>query len=333
MLSRDVYLRDYPMGVPTRELFELRERLLPAVEDGQVLVRNRWMSVDPYMRGRMSLAPSYVPPFRLDRPLEGGSVGQVIASRHAGFPEGTWVLSQQGGWKQAFLTKGRDLRRIDPAEAPPAAWLGVLGLTGFSAYVGLVVLADVRPGQTVCVSAAAGAVGLAVGQIAKALGARSVGIAGGKDKCRWLTTDIGFDAAVDYKDERPLAAALAEACPDGIDIAFENVGGEPFHAALSAMNTRGRVIVCGMIEDYNGPTGRPMSNNLIEIAKRSLSVQGFIVGDFSGHHCEFETRMHAWLGQGVVRPIETVRQGIDAAPQAFLDLFAGGNRGKMLVAL
>jgi NADPH-dependent curcumin reductase CurA len=331
--SREIHLPVRPDGLPQLDQFHLVERELDAPKPGEVLVQNSWMSVDPYMRGRMTETPSYIPPFRLDRALEGGSVGQVIVSRNSSFAEGTWVLSMRGGWREVFRSTGADLRVIDVKTVPPQTWLGVLGLTGFTAYVGLIVLGRAQLGQTISVSAAAGAVGVTVSQIAKTIGCRVIGVAGGEDKCRWLGETLGLDAVIDYKAQNDLRARFQSACPEGLDVAFENVGGKPLEAALGTMKRRGRIVICGMIDGYNHSVLRPGPTNLAEIAKRSLDVHGFIASDYEDSRNAFERAMLEWHQSGAVQSIETIYDGLENAPRAFLDLFRGRIFGKMLVRL
>jgi hypothetical protein len=315
--------------------FELATVSVPEPGPGEVLVRNVYMSVDPYMRGRMYDRPSYVPPFQLGQPLEGGAVGRVIASNGGPFAVGDAVLGTQG-WREHFVSDGRGLRKIDPEAAPMSAYLGALGMPGLTAYVGLLEIAALAPGETVFVSGAAGAVGSVACQIAKAMGCRVVASAGSAEKVAWLEREAGVDAAFDYKAAGPgtrgLVAALAERAPDGIDVYFDNVGGEHLEAALDRLNLRGRVALCGMIAQYNDAAPPTGPRNLALAIGKQLTLRGFIVSRFAREFTpRFVADMARWVGEGRMRWTETIVDGIDRAPEAFLGLFRGDNLGKMLV--
>jgi hypothetical protein len=330
--SREIRLRERPDGAPESRHFELAEVEVPDPGPGQVLVRNLFMSVDPYMRGRMRDTRSYVPSFEVGRVMDGGSVGQVVASRHDGFVEGDSVVGMQG-WREYYLTDGEDQRKIDPAlGAPLSAYLGVLGMPGLTAYVGLLDIGKPQEGETVMVSAAAGAVGSLVGQIAKIKGCRAVGSAGSPEKVAHLTSELGFDAAFDYKTA-DLHEALTECCPDGIDVYFENVGGAMLEAVLLHMKPFGRIPVCGMISQYNATEASPGPRTLISIIPNRLRMQGFIVSDHWDRMNAFLRDVGGWLASGRIRYDETIVDGIDQAADAFIGLFQGGNTGKMLVRL
>jgi len=294
-----------------------------------VLVRNVYMSVDPYMRGRMRDVKSYVPPFEVGKPLEGGALGKVEASNHAEWPVGTYVSSGLG-WRDYFVSDGRNLQRVDPGLAPLTQYLGVLGGTGFTAYVGLLDLMEPREGETVFVSGAAGAVGLITGQLAKIRGCRVVGSCGSDEKVRLLTSDFGYDAAFNYKTS-DLEQALSEHCPDEIDIYFDNVGGDHLQAALNHMKDFGRISACGAISLYNLEDPQPGPNNLGNVIRKRLTMRGFIVSDHGDRRAAFQRDMLRWLGEGQVIDRETVVDGLERAPDAFMGLFHGDNVGKMLV--
>lgn len=326
--SREVRLARRPNGWPTPSDFELAETELPELEDGEVLVRNLYMSVDPYMRGRMNDVKSYTPPFALGEALQGGAIGEVQRSKHATLREGDLV--QHGlGWREAFVSDGRGLGVIETKGAPIPAYLSVLGGTGFTAYVGLLDLGQPKAGETVFVSAAAGAVGSIAGQIAKLKGCRVVGSAGSDEKVAWLR-DLGFDEGINYK-AGDLDAALGRACPDGIDVYFENVGGDHLQAALNHMNPFGRIPACGMISQYNSP--QPGPNNLSAIVRQRLTVRGFILSDHADRRPAFLADMTQWLAEGKLTSHETVVDGIENAVEAFIGLLRGENTGKMLVRL
>jgi NADPH-dependent curcumin reductase CurA len=329
--SREVQLAARPVGEPKLSDFKLIERELPPLSDGDVLVRNILMSVDPYMRGRMNDVKSYVPPFALNETLQGGAIGSVEESRNSKFEPGDIV--QNGlGWRTHFVSNGAGLGVIDTSKASPSAYLGVLGGTGFSAYVGLLDLGQPKAGETVFVSAAAGAVGSVAGQIAKIKGCRVVGSAGSDAKVRFLTEELGFDAAINYRTQT-LDDALGAACPEGIDVYFDNVGGDHLQAALNHMNVNGRIAACGMISQYNNTEPVPGPNNLAAVVRQRLTIRGFIVSDHFARHDAFLSDMSGWLRDGKMKNPETVVDGIENAPAAMIGLLRGENLGKMLVRL
>ncbi|MEO6045052.1 MAG: NADP-dependent oxidoreductase [Tepidiformaceae bacterium] len=329
--SREVRLARRPVGFPNDSDFELAEVTVPDPGAGELLVRNTWMSVDPYMRGRMNDVKSYTPPFALGEAMQGGAIGRVEASNNPQFKVGDHV--QHGlGWREYFVSDGRGLGVIDTTIATPEAYLSVLGGTGFTAYVGLLDLGEPKPGETVFVSAAAGAVGSIVGQIAKIKGCRAVGSAGSDEKVSLLTNELGFDAAFNYKTS-DLEEALDKTCPDGIDVYFENVGGEHLQAALNHMNPFGRISACGMISQYNNSEPMPGPDNLSTIVRQRLIISGFIVSDHAARRPAFLADMSEWLREGKVKSEETVVHGIENAAGAFMGLLRGENTGKMLVKL
>ena len=330
MKTRVIQLEKRPKGTPQPGDFRLVETRLPPLQEGQVLVRNLWMSVDPYMRGRMDGRDTYVPGFKVGEPLSGGAIGQVMESRHANFPEGVYV-SHQGGWREAFVGPGEAFVLVDPSVAPLPAFLGVLGMPGLTAYVGLG-LAEPREGETLFVSAAGGAVGSLVCQLGKQRGLRVVGSASSALKLDWLSNDLGVDAALNYK-ARNFAAQLAEACLDGLDIYFDNVGGSQLEAAIGQMNNFGRVIVCGMISFYNDPKKPTGPANFIQIVSKRLTMRGFIVTDHTKQYPGFIAEVGGLIRSGAVRWEETIIDGLERAPEALIGLFDGNNMGKMLVRL
>ena len=329
--SREIWLRTRPEAVPAAGDFDLVEVDVPDPGDGQVLVRNEWMSVDPYMRGRMRDEPSYADPWQVGEVMLGGAVGRVVASGDAGFAAGDLVSSNLG-WRDLALGPAEAFTALDPNVEHTADYLGVLGMPGHTAYVGLLDLGQPREGETVFVSAAAGAVGSVVGQIAKLRGCRVIGSAGSPEKTAWLVDDLGFDAAIDYRSE-DLDAALAEHAPDGVDVYFDNVGHDHLQAALNHMNDHGRVVACGSIAGYNATAPQPGPNNLGNIVRKRLTVRGFIVSDHADRRAAFLADMRRWLAEGEVRSRQTIVEGIERAPEAFLGLFEGSNIGKMVVRI
>jgi NADPH-dependent curcumin reductase CurA len=329
-LSREIRLASRPRGVPTAENFTLAQVDLGEPAPGEVLVRNLYVSVDPYMRGRMNDAKSYVPPFQIGEPLDGAAVGEVLLSRADGLAPGDIVTSMLG-WREAFLAPAAAVHRVDPAVEPRSAWLGVLGLTGFTAWAGLN-LVDVKAGDRVFISAAAGAVGSTAGQLAKLRGCFVVGSAGSAEKVRILTEELGFDAAFNYRDGN-LRQQLSAAAPEGIDVYFDNVGGEELEAALYAMRLHGRIIACGAIASYNAETPPPGPRNLGLMIGKRLTMKGFIVNDFNDQKPAFQQEVSGYLARGQLHPRETVVEGIERAPEAFIGLFRGANIGKMVVKL
>jgi NADPH-dependent curcumin reductase CurA len=327
-VSREIRLVARPRGFPGEDLFEIAEEPIRDPGDGQLLVRNAYFSVDPYMRPRMNDVRSYVAPFTLGEAMTGGAVGRVAASRNPAFAEGDWVLHQLG-WREWALSDGGGMRKVDTGEAPISTALGVLGMPGFTAYYGLFELGQPQPGETVFVSGAAGAVGSAAGQMAKIAGCRVLGCAGSDEKVEWLR-EIGFDHAFDYRSST-LRDAVAQASPDGIDIYFDNVGGDQLEAAIGALRTRGRVVACGSISRYNDVEAAPGPRNMFMVVTKRLRIQGYIITDHYNRFPEFFDRAREWVRDGRLRYRETVVEGIENAPKAFLGLLRGENIGKMLV--
>ncbi|MDR7161239.1 NADP-dependent oxidoreductase [Arthrobacter sp. BE255] len=330
--TREIRLSSRPTGRPVPENFRLAESPLPELQEGQILVRNLFISVDPYMRGRMNDVKSYSAPFALDAALDGGAVGEVIASRAEGRTVGDAVVHQLGWREYAVLdASATSVARTDLA--PASAFLGALGMTGLTAYAGLLKVAEFKPGDAVFVSGAAGAVGSLVGQIAKAMGAsRVIGSAGTPDKVARLL-ELGFDAAFNYNDG-PVRDELAKAAgPGGIDVYFDNVGGEHLEAALAVLNVGGRVAMCGAIAQYNSTEPTPAPRNLMLAIGKQLTLRGFLVGGYWHLMGEFAEKAAGWIADGTLQYDETVVDGLENAPQAFMDLLDGANTGKMLVRL
>lgn len=328
--SREIHLKKRPIGLPQESVFELVTVPIPEPGADEVLVRNIYMSVDPYMRGRMTERESYIPPFQLGQPLEGGCVGEVVKSRHDAFQAGDYV-SGMLGWREYYATSGSQLTKIDPSIAPLQGYLGVVGMPGLTAYVGLLNIGQPQPGETVFVSAASGAVGSVVCQIAKIKGCRVVGSAGSDQKTSWLRDEAGIDDTINYKKVDNLAATLGNVCPDGIDIYYDNVGGTHLDAALQHMNEHGRIVLCGMISQYNATEAPAGPSNLFIAIQRRLTLKGFIVFDHIDQQPDFYQDMGKWIKEGRMKWRETIVDGIQNAPGAFIGLFEGDNFGKMLV--
>jgi NADPH-dependent curcumin reductase CurA len=327
--TRAWHLKSRPTGMPDMSNFELKEATLTPLEEGMVRVDNKWLSVDPYMRGRMNDVKSYVPPFEIGAPMQGGAVGKVVESRAAGLEPGDTVFHMLG-WREVAVGKAEHFTKVPPMGVPDQQWLGNLGLTGATAYFGLLRVAEAKEGDIVFVSAAAGAVGSAVVQIAKAKGMTVIGSAGGADKCAWVR-ELGADAAIGYK-AGPVVKQLIEAAPKGIDVYFDNVGGDHLDAAFAAARNDARFAICGMIDSYNG--GEPASfRYIMRVIAARIAIKGFIYTDYMSEMPDFYRDMGGWIASGQVKSRETVHEGIEAMPQAFLGLFQGENMGKMLVKL
>ena len=330
--THQIRLVSRPTGWPTHDNFELVEVDVPPLQPGQVLVRNTVMSVDPYMRGRMNDTKSYVPPFELGEPLDGGAVGEVVASESETIVVGD-VVQHQLGWREHAVVDARQVRRIDTSAVPASAYLGVLGMPGLTAYVGLTRIAEVNEGDTVFVSGAAGAVGSLAGQIARNLGAaRVVGSAGSPEKISYVVDELGFDAGFDYHEES-VARQLRRHAPDGVDVYFDNVGGDHLEGAIANMKDFGRIALCGAIANYIATEASPGPRNMWLVVTRRLRLQGFIVTDHHDLAKEYFTAASTWIREGRLTFRETIVDGLDHAVDAFLDLQRGGNIGKMLVRL
>jgi NADPH-dependent curcumin reductase CurA len=329
--SREVRLKQRPVGLPTAADFEIAAVEVGSPGSGEVQVKNLYMSVDPYMRGRMIDRPSYVPPFELGVALQGGAVGEVVASGADGFKPGDIVTSMLG-WRETFNAPAQYLQKIETHGLPVQAFLGVAGMPGLTAYAGLTRVADIKAGDVVFVSAAAGAVGQVACQVARLKGCTVIGSAGGSEKTAFLQ-EIGVDQVIDYKAEPDLKAALKRAAPQGVDVYFENVGGAHLEAALDSARVNGRFALCGMISIYNDERPEPGPSNLALVIGKRLRLQGFIVSDHFDLAPQFVSELSGWIKSGRLRYRETVDEGIAAAPGAFLKLFTGENIGKMLVKL
>ncbi|MFC0284147.1 NADP-dependent oxidoreductase [Camelimonas abortus] len=332
-VNRQVIMASRPVGEPKPSDFAVVEKPVPQPGPGQVLVKTLWLSLDPYMRGRMSAAKSYARSLEPGDVIVGGTVGEVVASQNGSFRPGDIVLGY-AGWQAYGLSDGSDLRKIDVSSIPMQRYLGVLGMPGMTAYTGLLNIGQPKAGETVVVAAATGAVGAVVGQIAKIRGARAVGIAGGAEKCRFLLEELGFDAAVDHRDP-DMPARLKEACPNGIDVYFENVGGAVWNAVFPLLNDFSRIPLCGLIAHYNDTEAPPGPDRLPGFMRQALTkritLRGFIVSDFSADAPAFERDMSQWLREGRIRYREDIVEGLENAPEAFIGLLRGRNFGKLLV--
>ena len=328
-MARAWHLKSRPQGMPTLDNFELSEVEPAVLGEGMIRVRNRWLSVDPYMRGRMNDVKSYVPPFQVGEPMEGGAIGEVVESKADGFAPGD-LVQHMGGWRDEAVVPARGVHKLPDLGAPPEQFLGILGITGATAYFGLLDVAQAKPGDIVFVSAAAGAVGSVVVQIAKAKGLTVIGSVGGGEKCEFVRS-LGADAVVDYR-AAPILKGLAAAAPDGIDVYFDNVGGDHLDAAFALARNHARFAICGMIQGYNDPKPAALRYIMRIIAAR-IRVQGFLVIDYQSRMGEFYRDMGAWIASGAIKSHDTIVDGLEQAPDAFLGLFSGANTGKMLVRL
>lgn len=337
MTSKDWTLARRPVGEPQQSDFALVSHEVPAPSSGQIQVRNSWMSVDPYMRGRMYDRESYVPPFQIGEVLTGGAVGRVTASNHPDYKEGDLVLSM-AGWREAWTAAPEAVmanKLPGGTGLPDSAFLGIAGMPGLTAYAGILRVAELKEGDVVFVSGAAGAVGSAVVQIAKIKGCRVIGSAGGAEKCA-LVKELGADECIDYRaagDYQGLLSALRKAAPKGIDVYFDNVGGDHFQAAIEMARPFARMAICGMISQYNDTEPRPGPNNVIQIVGKQLQIKGFIVSSHADMQPQFLADMAKWISSGQMTFEETVMEGVENAPAAFMGLFSGKNKGKMLVKL
>ena len=330
MITKQIVLASRPKGLPTEDNFRLENIELPRLQVGEVLLKGLYYSVDPYMRGRMNDAKSYVPPFKIDQPIAGGVIAEVSESKSEKFITGDIVVGNLP-WRQQFIAPEKGLKKIDETIAPVSYYLGILGMTGLTAYFGLMQIGKPKAGETVVVSGAAGAVGVVVGQIAKIQGCRVIGIAGSDEKTKLLTKEFGFDAAINYKTTADIKKEIAEACPNGVDIYFDNVGGEISDAVMSNINFYGRIPLCGQISLYNSDKP-PMGPRLQPILlTRSVLMQGFIVGNFQSIFREGVQQLAQWVQEGKLKFTETIVYGFDQLPTALLGLFKGKNTGKMIV--
>ena len=331
LVSKEIRLKARPVGMPKSTDFEVASKPVAQPADGEVLVRNIWMSVDPYMRGRMMDRESYVPPFQIGEVLQGGALGQVVESKSDKLKVGDFVQSMWG-WREYETNKAETFQKIDPSLGPLQAYLGALGMPGMTAYAGLIKVGELKDGNTVFVSAASGAVGQIVCQLAKAHGCYVVGSVGSDEKGAWLLKQ-GVDKIINYKTCGDLNAAVGAAFPKGIDVYFENVGGAHLEAAINHMKPFGRLALCGMISQYNDTTPTPGPSNIIMAVGKSLKLQGFIVSNHLDILPAFYQEMGALIKAGKMKWQETIEDGIENAPKAFLNLFTGNNTGKMLVKI
>ncbi len=333
--SKAVYLKAYPQGSPSADDFEVRDVAVSAPGAGEMLCRTVWMSVDPYMRGRMRPdVKSYIPPFSLEEPLSGGAVSEVVESNIEGFAAGDLVVDFIGGWKELYISKGEQTQKIIPNLAPLPAWLGVLGMPGLTAWAGVTQILEPKEGETLFVSGAAGAVGSVVCQLGKLKGARVIASAGSPEKIRWLKEEAGVDVALNYKDyanAAELTKALVEAAPKGVNCYFENVGGMHLEAALNCIANGGRIALCGMISVYNNTEPEPGPPNLINLVGRGVMARGFIVSEYADKAMEFAGEVAPLVAAGKLKFQQTEYDGLATAPSAFMGLFSGENTGKAVV--
>lgn len=327
-INRQILLKSRPVGPPTEANFELVESSIPEPGEGQYLIRILYLSLDPYMRGRMSGVKSYTEPQPLNAVMQAGTVGQVVSSRHPGFAEGEYVLGFDG-WQEYAVSDGKGCRKLDPSKGPLSYALGVLGMPGLTAYAALFDVGRPKKGETVVVSAASGAVGSVVGQIAKIQGCRAVGLAGSDEKCDFVTKELGFDDCINYKTQ-DLDSALKTTCPDGIDIYYDNVAGRILEAVLKHINIGARIPLVGLISQYNA-TEMPPGPNLMPLLVKRAMIQGFLVSDHFQRMPDFLRDVSSWINAGKIKYREDIVKGIEEAPRAFLKLFSGENFGKLIV--
>jgi len=330
--NRQIILKQRPRGLPGPECYELRTSAVPEPAEGELLLRNLYLSLDPAIRGWMDDAPSYFPPIPLNAVMRGTTIARVVKSRSPEFKAGEMVQGLNG-WEDYSIAPavGFTLRIPPDLGRPYTNFLSVLGPTGLTAYFGLLEVGRPERGQTVLVSGAAGAVGSIVGQIAKILGCRAVGIAGGEKKCRWLTSELGFDAAVDYKATKDLTASVRTACPDGVDVFFDNVGGETLEAALDVINQRARIIMCGAISSYNATEPTPAPRNLWQLLVKTARLEGYLLSSYLGQWPEGRMKMLEWVRDGRIKFREHVDRGLENAPKSMLKLFDGSHDGKLII--
>lgn len=330
-VNRQFVLAARPVGMPKESDFRLVEAPLPALAQGQVLLRSMFLSVDPYMRGRMTGIRTYADPVNIGEVMVGGTVGKVIQSLNPGFSVGD-VVTGYWGWQEFATSDGKGLQKLDAGTAPPSTALGVLGMPGMTAYFGFLDICQPKPGETVVVSGAAGAVGSLVGQIAKIKGCRAVGVAGADDKVAWLTGELGFDAAFNYKTTQDYVAKLKDLCPNGIDCYFDNVGGPITDAVLPLLNVRARISICGQISQYNATKPEPGVRPYVFLLTKQARAEGFIITQFAERYAQVRVEMAQWLKDGKLKYRETVIEGFENMPRALIGVLSGDNTGKMLVA-
>lgn len=331
-VNRQIRLASRPSGWVQADNFAMTEESVPEPGDGEIVIKNLFMSVDPYMRGRMNDAKSYVPPFQIGEVLQAGVVGKVVASNNAEFAEGEYVNGMLG-WENYSVSNGQGLYKLGNTDVPLSWYLGILGMPGMTAWVGLTEIAGLKEGESVFVSAASGAVGSVVGQIARIYGCHVGGCAGSDEKLDLLKSEFGYDEAFNYKTSKSLPQSIAAACPGGIDVNFENVGGEIFEAAMWNMKEFGRIALCGMIANYNDENLQPGPRGMMTVIGKRLTIKGFIVTDHPKACNDFVGKAAAWIAEGKLKYRETVAEGIENAPGAFIDLLKGKNIGKQIVRL
>ncbi len=329
-MNRQWTLLSRPAGVPVESNFKLIESPVPSPQPGEVLIKTVYLSIDPYIRGRMRNVKSYVPPFEIGELIDGGIVGRVIESKNEKFQTGDYVMARLG-WQDYAVSNGEKLRKLDPDPKYLSAALGVLGMTGLTAYFGLLDLGNPKPGETVLVSSAAGAVGSVVGQIAKLKGCRAVGLAGSDEKVKWITEELGLDAGINYKTEKNIRKAIKESCPNRIDVYFDNVGGPISDAALTQINMKGRILICGQSSLINREEPEMGPRNLLYLLVYRARMEGFLVHDYESRFDEGLKQLTAWVKEGKIKYRETIAEGLENAPKAFIGLFKGENIGKQLV--
>ncbi|MDQ1145701.1 NADPH-dependent curcumin reductase CurA [Bacillus sp. SORGH_AS 510] len=329
-INRKILLASRPKGMPDASNFELIECEIPEISEGEVLIRTHYLSVDPYMRGRMSDAKSYAKPYEVGEPFIGGMVGEIVVSKNPRFQEGQFVEGRLE-WAEYNVSDGSTIRKVNPELAPITTALHVLGMPGLTAYFGLMFIGQPKEGETVVVSGASGAVGTIVGQIAKLNGCRVVGIAGADDKCKFLKEELGFDAAINYKTEENLRKALKEACPSGVDVYFDNVGGRVSDAVMTLINFQSRTAICGQISQYNLEKPEIGPRVAGQLLTTSSLMKGFIVSDYADHNREGLIQLSQWVKEGKIQYRENIVEGFENTVEAFLGLFRGDNIGKQLV--
>lgn len=329
-MNKSILLNNRPVGIPKHSDFKFVSESLPSISSGEILLKSKYISVDPYLRGRMRDVKSYIQPFELNEPIVSGIVAEVVESKNANFDKGDFVLGMLA-WKEKQISNGEDLHKVDQRKAPLSAYLGILGMTGLTAYLGLTEIGVPQKGETLVVSGAAGAVGSVVGQIGHILGLHVVGIAGTDEKVAMLKSKFGFDEAINYKTTKNMREAIAAACPNGVDVYFDNVGGEISDAVLFNINKFARMVICGAISVYNETTLPKSVSVQTFLIRNSALMQGFIIFDYKEKYPEAMQQLAQWLGEGKLTYTETIREGFEEIPQAFIDLFSGENKGKMVV--
>ena len=331
--SKYVALKEYiPMGNPSLSHFDLKSETISLKNDDEVLVTNKWISVDPYMRARMTERKNYKPPFEIGKPMEGTAIGEIIESKSNNFKKGDFVLSEFG-WRDNFITNSESLKKINPINVPIQTYLGPLGFTGHTAYIGLFRIAKIKPKQTILVSSAAGSVGSTVCQIAKILGCKVIASTGSDEKVEWLKKEIGVDHAFNYKKIDNLVLHFKDICPEGFDIYFDNVGGDFLEAAIFRMKNFGRIVICGRISQMNATSPGEGLKNMAHVLVKRLTIKGFLIFDHYDDYKDFENDMSNWVINKEIKWRETIVEGIENSPQAFLDLLNGKNIGKMIVKI